>query len=95
MRSARDRPAARDQPLPAFLGQRRQRDASVRESGADFAEQTAQTGPKGIRPNRYGKGNEHDQQGVFCRCGAPLVAVKTIDQLAHLIALRKWRERRE
>jgi hypothetical protein len=70
-------------PLLAVLGERRQCDAS-RESGANFAEQTTQSGPKGIRPNRYGNGDEHDQQGVLSRCGAPLVPVKTIDQTAHL-----------
>jgi hypothetical protein len=73
------------QPLLAVLGDRRQCDAGVRESGTDFAEETAQTGPKGTRPNRYSKGDEHDQQGVFGRRGAPFVAMKMFDQAAESV----------
>jgi hypothetical protein len=64
--------------------ERREHRGDVGEEGADLAEETAQTGPKDIRPNGYGKGDEHDQQCVFGRCGAPFVVVKMFDQAAHL-----------
>src|SRR6516225_8506319 len=76
-----------NQPFAAVLGERRQLD--LRNFGADVAEQGADVLPEGVRTDRDGEGDEHDQQGIFGRRGAPFIPSKTIDQPAHIVLLRK------
>jgi hypothetical protein len=57
--------------------------------GPDVAEQIADVCAEGLRAERYGKGYEYDQQGVFGSRGALFVPLKAFDQAAHLVILRK------
>jgi hypothetical protein len=52
-------------------GERRKHDGG--ETGANLAEQIAEIVAKDIRADRNGKGDEYDQNGVFCGGGAVFI----------------------